>query len=114
MKILLVEDEVRAAAYIQQGLTENGFAVEVAHTGVDGLHLAANGDHDLVILDVMLPGIDGFALLTALRTTPYAAAALGVGERQLQAGPGVVRPSGADPHRVPRVGVDLDEEHIFI
>lgn len=69
MKILLVEDEVRAAAYLQQGLTENGFAVEVAHTGVDGLHAAANGDHDLVILDVMLPGIDGFALLTALRTT---------------------------------------------
>lgn len=69
MKILLVEDEVRAAAYLQQGLTENGFAVEVAHTGVDGLHLAATGDHDLVILDVMLPGIDGFALLTALRTS---------------------------------------------
>lgn len=69
MKILLVEDEVRAAAYLQQGLTENGFAVEVAHTGVDGLHAAANGDHDLIILDVMLPGIDGFALLTALRST---------------------------------------------
>lgn len=69
MKILLVEDEVRAAAYLQQGLSENGFAVEVAHTGVDGLHAAASGDHDLVILDVMLPGIDGFALLTALRST---------------------------------------------
>lgn len=69
MKILLVEDEVRAATYLRQGLTENGFAVEVAHTGVDGLHAAANGDHDLVILDVMLPGIDGFALLTALRST---------------------------------------------
>lgn len=69
MKILLVEDEVRAATYLQQGLGENGYAVEVAHTGVDGLHAAASGDHDLIILDVMLPGIDGFALLTALRTT---------------------------------------------
>lgn len=69
MKILLVEDEVRAATYLRQGLTENGFAVEVAHTGVDGLHAAASGDHDLVILDVMLPGIDGFALLAALRST---------------------------------------------
>lgn len=69
MKILLVEDEIRAAAYLQQGLSENGFAVEVAHTGVDGLHAAANGDHDLIILDVMLPGIDGFAVLTALRAS---------------------------------------------
>lgn len=69
MKILLVDDEVRATAYLQKGLTENGFSVEVAHTGVDGLHVAASGDHDLVILDVMLPGIDGFAVLTALRTS---------------------------------------------
>ncbi len=69
MKILLVEDEVRAADYLEQGLSENGFTVEVAHTGVDGLHAAAIGDHDLVILDVMLPGIDGFAVLTALRTS---------------------------------------------
>ena len=68
MKILLVEDEVRAAAYLKQGLFENGYAVEVAHTGTDGLHAAANGDHDLVILDVRLPGIDGFAVLSALRT----------------------------------------------
>ncbi len=69
MKILLVEDEVRAAAYLQQGLSENGFSVEMAHTGIDGLHAAVNGDHDLIILDVMLPGIDGFAVLTALRTS---------------------------------------------
>ena len=69
MKILLVEDEVRAAAYLRQGLSENGFSVEVAHTGTDGLHAAVNGDHDLIILDVMLPGIDGFAVLTALRTS---------------------------------------------
>jgi two-component system copper resistance phosphate regulon response regulator CusR len=69
MKILVVEDEPRAAEYIRQGLSESGYTVEVQHSGTDGLHAAANGDHDLVILDVMLPGIDGFAVLSALRTT---------------------------------------------
>ncbi|MDP3857736.1 MAG: heavy metal response regulator transcription factor [Stagnimonas sp.] len=69
MKILLVEDEKRAADYLAQGLAESGFAVEVAHNGMDGLHAAINGDHDLVILDVMLPDLDGFAVLTALRTS---------------------------------------------
>jgi two-component system copper resistance phosphate regulon response regulator CusR len=68
LKILVVEDEPRAAEYLRQGLSESGYVVEVAHNGTDGLHAAANGDHDLVILDVMLPGIDGFAVLTALRT----------------------------------------------
>ena len=69
MKILIVEDEKRAAAYLRQGLSESGYTVETAQNGTDGLHLAVNGDHDLVILDVMLPGIDGFAVLSALRTT---------------------------------------------
>lgn len=69
MKILLIEDETRAAAYLQQGLTENGYTVEVAHNGTDGLHAVVNGDHDLVVLDVMLPGLDGFAVLSALRTS---------------------------------------------
>ncbi|HEY0858990.1 MAG TPA: heavy metal response regulator transcription factor [Albitalea sp.] len=68
MKILLVEDEARAAAYLAQGLAENGYAVEVASTGTDGLHAAVSAEYDLIILDVMLPGIDGFAVLTALRT----------------------------------------------
>lgn len=69
MKILVIEDEVKAAAYIRQGLTESGYTVDVAHNGTDGLHAAATGDHELVILDVMLPGIDGFAVLSALRTS---------------------------------------------
>lgn len=68
MKILVIEDEPRAAEYLRQGLTESSYAVEVAYNGTDGLHVAANGDHDLVILDIMLPGIDGFAVLSALRT----------------------------------------------
>jgi len=67
LKILVVEDEPKAAAYLRQGLSEAGYAVEVAHNGTDGLHAAVNGDHSLVILDVNLPGIDGYAVLIALR-----------------------------------------------
>jgi two-component system, OmpR family, copper resistance phosphate regulon response regulator CusR len=69
LKILVIEDEPKAADYLRQGLTESGYTVEVAHNGTDGLHAAATGDHDLLILDVMLPGIDGFAVLSALRTS---------------------------------------------
>lgn len=69
MKILVIEDEPKAAQYLRQGLSESGYTVEVALNGTDGLHAAANGDHDLLILDVMLPGIDGFAVLSALRTS---------------------------------------------
>ena len=69
MKILIIEDEVRAAAYLHQGLAENGYTVEVAHTETDGLHAAVNSGHDLIILDVMLPGVDGFAVLSAFRTS---------------------------------------------
>lgn len=69
MKILVVEDEQRAAAYLRQGLSEHGYQVEIATTGADGLQSAVNGDHDLILLDVMLPGFDGYAVLSALRTT---------------------------------------------
>jgi heavy metal response regulator len=69
MKVLIVEDEKKLAAYLQQGLQEEGFAVDVAHDGVDGLHLALEVGYDLIVLDRMLPGIDGLALLAALRRT---------------------------------------------
>jgi two-component system copper resistance phosphate regulon response regulator CusR len=69
VKILIVEDEPHAAEYLRQGLAESGYLVEVALNGTDGLYAAMNVDHDLVILDVMLPGIDGFAVLSALRTS---------------------------------------------
>lgn len=68
MKILVIEDEPRAAEYLRQGLSEHGYTVETATTGPDGLSNAISGDHDLVVLDLMLPGIDGFAVLSALRT----------------------------------------------
>ncbi len=69
MKILVIEDETKAAEYLRQGLAESGYSVQVACDGTDGLHDAATGDYDLVILDVMLPGVDGFAVLSALRTS---------------------------------------------
>ncbi|EJE51314.1 heavy metal response regulator [Acidovorax sp. CF316] len=69
MKILLIEDEVKLAQYLRKGLTEAGHVVDVAHDGVDGLHLALEGDHAVLVLDVMLPGIDGLSMLAALRKT---------------------------------------------
>lgn len=67
MKLLIVEDEPKTGDYLQQGLREAGFAVELATNGPDGLHLALEGDHDLLILDVMLPGLNGWQLLQRLR-----------------------------------------------
>lgn len=67
MKLLVIEDEVKLAAYLRKGLSEAGYAVDVAHDGIDGLHLALEGGYDLVLLDGMLPGLDGLALLAALR-----------------------------------------------
>lgn len=67
MKLLVIEDEVKLAAYLRKGLTEDGYVVDVAHNGVDGLHLAMEGNYDLLVLDGMLPGIDGLGLLAALR-----------------------------------------------
>ena len=67
MKILVVEDEKKAAAYLRKGLTENGFVVDVAADGDDGLHLARTGDYEIVVLDVMLPGRDGWSVIGELR-----------------------------------------------
>jgi len=67
MKLLVVEDEVKLAEYLRKGLSEEGYTVDVAHTGIDGLHMATEVDYDLLVLDGMLPGIDGLAVLAALR-----------------------------------------------
>ena len=67
MKLLIVEDELKTAEYLQKGLTEQGCAVDVAHNGVDGQHLAMTHEYDVIVLDAMLPGIDGFTLLRTLR-----------------------------------------------
>ena len=67
MRLLIVEDEPKTGDYLHKGLSENGFIVDVARNGVDGQHLALSGDYDLVILDVGLPGLDGWQVLQAIR-----------------------------------------------
>jgi len=67
MRILVVEDEHRLAAVLKQGLLEQGYAVDVAHDGEVGLGLAELEPYDLLVLDVMLPGLDGLALCRRLR-----------------------------------------------
>jgi len=67
VKILVVEDEPKAAASLRRGLSENGFVVDIATQGEDGLHLALTGTYDLVVLDVMLPRRDGWSVLRELR-----------------------------------------------
>lgn len=68
MKLLIVEDEAKLAQYLHRGLTEEGFSVDIANDGLDGLHQAIEGEYDAIVLDRMLPGLDGLALLTALRS----------------------------------------------
>jgi two-component system copper resistance phosphate regulon response regulator CusR len=67
MKILIVEDEAKISEYLRQGLSEAGFVVELARNGLDGHHLAMTGQYDLLILDVMLPDVDGWRILKSLR-----------------------------------------------
>lgn len=67
MKILIVEDESKTIHYLRRGLGEQGYSVDYAADGEDGLHLARTGDYDAIILDVMLPRLDGVSLLAALR-----------------------------------------------
>ncbi|CAN5863634.1 heavy metal response regulator transcription factor [soil metagenome] len=67
MKILIVEDETKTGDYLKQGLGESGFVADLVRNGVDGLHLASGGDYDLLILDVMLPGLTGWQILESLR-----------------------------------------------
>ena len=67
MRILIVEDERKTAAYLQKGFSESGFVVDLANRGDDGLHLALTQDYDLIVLDVMLPERDGWSVLAAIR-----------------------------------------------
>ncbi|WP_263771429.1 heavy metal response regulator transcription factor [Propionivibrio soli] len=67
MKILVVEDEAKTGSYLKQGLAEAGFVVDLARDGEDGLHDALTVDYDLVILDVMLPRLDGWSVLRGIR-----------------------------------------------
>ena len=67
VRVLVVEDERRLASAVRRGLTAEGFVVDVAHNGVDGLHLAREGEYDAVVLDLMLPGLSGYQVCERLR-----------------------------------------------
>ena len=68
MKLLIVEDQPKTGQYLRQGLSEAGFITELAADGITGQHLALTGDYALLILDVMLPGRDGWQILQAVRS----------------------------------------------
>lgn len=67
MRLLIVEDEKRLAVSLAKGLRAEGFAVDVVHDGLEGLHLAGEGSYDLIVLDIMLPGMNGYRVCAALR-----------------------------------------------
>jgi two-component system copper resistance phosphate regulon response regulator CusR len=67
MKLLIVDDELKTTDYLKKGLTEQGCVVDLAHDGIDGQHLALSHDYDVIVLDAMLPGRDGFAVIRELR-----------------------------------------------
>ena len=65
MRILVIEDEAKTAKFLKKGLAEAGFVVDVSGHGLDGMHHAQASQFDLLILDVMLPGLDGWQVLVA-------------------------------------------------
>ena len=67
MKVLLVEDDRSISGFITKGLKEMYYAVDAAFDGEEGLHLALSGSYDMIILDIMLPGIDGWEVLESMR-----------------------------------------------
>ena len=67
MRILVIEDELRMAALLRQGLSEEGHSVVVCHSGTEGLSMAASHPFDLMVLDLMVPGVDGFAVVQRVR-----------------------------------------------
>ena len=71
MRLLIVEDEKRLATSLARGLTAEGFAVDVVHDGLEGLHRAGEGAYDLVVLDIMLPGMNGYRVCAALRAAGH-------------------------------------------
>jgi two-component system OmpR family response regulator len=87
MKVLLIEDDGENSAYVARGLREQGHVVDLAATGRDGLFLAADGGHDVLVVDRMLPGLDGVSLVRSLRETGirtpvlFLTALAGVGDR---------------------------------
>ena len=67
VRVLLVEDEVPLAEMVRRGLAAEGYAVQVTHDGISGLAAAGSGRHDVVVLDIMLPGLSGYRVLERMR-----------------------------------------------
>jgi CheY-like chemotaxis protein len=121
MRILIVEDESKTAAYLRKGLSEHGFVVDVAAQGDDGLHLALTGQYDLIILDVMLPQQDGWSIMAEMRRygipTPVlfltARDAIHDRVKGLELGADDVRPGGnpSRPTRCPPRAADIPVAH---
>ncbi len=76
MRILLVEDERRISAYVRRGMEDAGYAVDVAFTGLEALHFAKTADYDAIVLDIMLPEVDGLTVCREVRKAGSAAAIL--------------------------------------
>ena len=73
MRLLVVEDEIKTGDYLRQGLAEAGFQVSLVRNGLDGHHLAMTESFDLIVLDVMLPDVDGWRIVQSLREALTAA-----------------------------------------
>ena len=95
MRLLLIEDEKPLSAAIKKLLEQEHFAVDTAFTGPDGLDCALTGIYDAIILDVMLPGMDGFSVLSALRAQKISTPVLMLTARGGSAGSG----AGPEPGR---------------
>ena len=67
MRLLIIEDEPKTASYLKKGLIENGFVVDIAPDGEEGIYLSTTSSYDLIILDVMLPKRDGWSVLATIR-----------------------------------------------
>jgi DNA-binding response OmpR family regulator len=100
VRVLVVEDERRMAAYICQALLEESFAVDCAHDGNAALDLALTYDYDVIVLDLMLPGLDGLSLCRRLRATGHMTPVLILSARDLVEDRVLGLDSGADDYLV--------------
>jgi DNA-binding response OmpR family regulator len=100
MRVLVVEDERRMAGYISQALLEEGFAVDCVHDGQAALDMTVNCDYDVIVLDLMLPRIDGLTLCSRLRKSGHAAAILILSARDLVEDRVIGLNAGADDYLV--------------
>jgi two-component system OmpR family response regulator len=82
MKILVIEDDKKIAAYIEKGLRESGYVVDIAHDGHDGAELALHGQYAAAIIDLMLPGMDGMTIIESMRARGVATPVLILSARQ--------------------------------